>query len=230
MSYSKRRSWIARTCSSQYKVSGKPAQTNKNTHYLPQQHIFTGNEDLCHESRQKYTRLFYNIWWMHILRYCITQWNHPFDKSFVIMVAKIVSKLGIELTMWVSDHRFTVSYSPLFVWHISQVRLFDKPPWIDKCKLCGLIVWKKNAIYITLLLGATGAATPWLFGSRWLGMAWAPWIAEASATATIQLFTRNSLRLPQREIKYKIDVTPPVKYAVVPITRTRTILFHLKNM
>ena len=34
---------------------------------------------MCHESRRKHMRHIYDIWWIHILSYCITQWNHPFD-------------------------------------------------------------------------------------------------------------------------------------------------------
>ena len=34
---------------------------------------------MCHESWRKHMRHIYDIWWIHILSYCITQWNHPFD-------------------------------------------------------------------------------------------------------------------------------------------------------
>ena len=68
-----------RLCNSQEKVSRKLVQGDKNTHYRTQQQLFTDNEDLCHESRRKNARHIYNIWWIHILRYCITQWNQPFD-------------------------------------------------------------------------------------------------------------------------------------------------------
>ena len=84
-------------------------RVDKNTHYHPQQHIFTGNEDLCHESGK-------NIWEISKLFDEHVHWGiillngpPPSWYRYAVMVAKIVSKLRLLMNIWVSVHRFTVT-------------------------------------------------------------------------------------------------------------------------
>ena len=72
-------------------------------------------------------RHIYNIWWIHILMYCITQW-----KTLLTQICQYGGKNHLQ-TRPTADCVGICSqvrrYFSLFVWHISQVRRFDQPQW-----------------------------------------------------------------------------------------------------